>query len=245
MIGSVEPRAMGGKVYVVDDDEKLRDATCLCLSVAGYDATGYSSGRSFLDAIDPHAGGCGVFDVNMPDISGIELQRQLNNMGSNIAVIFVTGYGNVPMAVSAVRAGAIDFIEKPYRPEVLLAAIDRAFAAEPVVHPQPAKEAAEAAISALTVREGQVLKKLAEGLTNREIATVLGLSPRTVEMHRANMMQRLGVFSLPEALRIAYDAGFLLDRRRSAGLPRPGGRRASDRKDGSNSDSDPSQDRSA
>jgi len=230
--GSGGPRAQRGKVYVVDDDDSLRTATCINLAAEGYEAAGFDSGPAFLKTVEPTAGGCLVLDMNMPEMSGLEVQRRLRERDSNIAVVFVTGYGDVPTAVTAVRAGAVDFIEKPYRPEVLLSAIDRALAVEVPTSGKAAAVAAKAAIDALTRREADVLRGLVAGRSNKDMAADLGLSPRTVEMHRANMMERLGVSSLPEALRIAYDAGFARDRRRTSNLPRVGGRRATDGRDG-------------
>ncbi len=217
-------------VYVVDDDDGLREATCFNLKVAGYRVVGFASGEAFLATADLHGGGCLVLDVNMPRMGGMELQQRLNEVGSNIAVVMVTGYGDVPTAVTAVRAGAVDFIEKPYLSEVLFAAIDRALAGERKTVSSPQSEKATAAIVSLTPRERDVLQGLVSGKANKAIASELGLSPRTVEMHRANMMDKLGVRSLSEALRIAYDAGFAQDRRRTTNLPRIGGQRATDRR---------------
>lgn len=229
-VGSAESKADGATVYVVDDDDGLREATCFNLKVAGYSVIGFASAEAFLSSVDLHGGGCVVLDVNMPRMGGLELQQRLKEAGSSIAVVMVTGYGDVPTAVAAVKAGAVDFIEKPYASEVLFAALDRALSSEqPQAAPAQA-EKARAAIAMLTPRERDVLQGLVAGQANKVIAASLGLSPRTVEMHRANMMQRLGVGSLPEALRIAYDAGFAPDRRRNPNEPRPGGQRATDRR---------------
>lgn len=231
MIDSLESRSRSATIYVVDDDDGLREATCYNLCAAGYEAFGFRSGSAFLDMADLHGGGCVVLDINMPDMSGFDVQKRLNELESNISIVMVTGYGDVPMAVQAVRAGAVDFIQKPYRAQVLFDAIDRALG-ERRRAPSPTSadaDKAKLALAALTPRERDVLQGLVAGNVNREIAAKLGLSTRTVEMHRANMMQRLGVSSLSEALRIAYDAGFAQDRRKTANLPRVGGQRSSDR----------------
>lgn len=219
-----------GQIFVVDDDEAVRQATCWALRAAGYDAIAYESGGAFLRSADIQSRGCVVLDLNMPGMSGIEVLQRLRDQASPLAVILLTGYGDVPTAVRAIQAGAVDFLEKPYDPDKLLMAIGRALAV-----PEPAggdtpdvrADAARARIRHLSPRQCQVLQGLVAGLPNKVIAQDLGVSPRTIEMHRADMMDRLGVTNLSEALRLAYDAGLAPDRR-SGNSARAGGRRAGD-----------------
>ena len=219
-----------GQIFVVDDDHAVRQATSWVLRAAGYEAVPYESGDAFLRAADLQAPGCVVLDLNMPGMSGIEVLQRLRERNSPLGVVLLTGYGDVPTAVRAIQAGAIDFLEKPYDPEALLAAIGRALAPSKIGGNESAElraEAARARIRNLTARQCQVLQGLVAGRPNRTIAEDLGVSPRTIEMHRADMMEKLGVSNLPEALRLAYDAGLAVERR-SGRSARPGGRRAGD-----------------
>lgn len=219
-----------GTIFVVDDDQAVRQATCWALRAAGYEAADFESGESFLRDADTSAPGCAVLDLNMPGLSGIEVLDRLRQQNSPLRIIMLTGYGDVPTAVRAIQAGAADFIEKPYDPDALVGAIDRALDA-PVApgrhRADPRADAARARLRQLSPRQRQVLQGLVAGHANKIIAQDLGVSPRTVEMHRADMMNRLGVANLSEALRLAYDAG-LADERRSGPAQRFGGRRASD-----------------
>lgn len=220
-------RAVRSPVYIVDDDDGVRASTAALLLAKGYETHPYASGEELLSLADLHAGGCVILDLNLPGMDGLEVLRRLKHLGSNIAVVMLTGYAAVPQAVEAVKAGAIDFLEKPYDLDVLLAAIHKALAASQA---QPASGAARQRIDALTPRERDVLLALVRGGSNREIAADLDLSPRTVEMHRASMMARLGVNSLSQALKIAYDAGIAADRRARQTQQRPSGRRAQDQR---------------
>jgi two-component system response regulator FixJ len=223
-----------GQIFVVDDDDAVRQATCWALRAAGYEAVAYESGGAFLRATDIQSPGCVVLDLNMPGMSGIEVLQRLRESASPLAVILLTGYGDVPTAVRAIQAGAVDFIEKPYDPDALLAAIARAMSTSGGAvagdTPDVRADAARARIRHLSPRQCQVLQGLVAGLPNKVIAQDLGVSPRTIEMHRADMMDRLGVSNLSEALRLAYDAGLAPDRR-SGNSARPGGRRATDPRD--------------
>lgn len=220
-----------GQIYVVDDDASVRQATCWALQAAGFRATAYESGDDFLRAADIQSKGCVVLDLNMPGLSGIDVLQRLRERASPLGVVLLTGYGDVPTAVRAIRAGAIDFLEKPYDPEALLAAINKAIvpgAAESEDEPEDRRvDAARARIRHLSPRQCQVLQGLVAGMPNKVIAQDLGVSPRTVEMHRADMMDRLGVSNLSEALRLAYDAGLAAERR-APGRMVAGGRRAGD-----------------
>lgn len=220
-----------GPIFVVDDDTAVRQATCWALRAAGYEASDYESGEAFLRQADIGAAGLAVLDLNMPGLSGIDVLHRLRERESPLRIIMLTGYGDVPTAVRAIRAGAADFIEKPYDPDALLAAIDRAFegddAAETAPPADPRADAARERLLQLSPRQRQVLQGLVAGHPNKIIAQDLGVSPRTIEMHRADMMDRLGVGNLSEALRLAYDAG-LADERRASPVARFGGRRATD-----------------
>lgn len=195
--------------YVVDDEEVVRRSLVLLLRSAGFAARAFPSGAAFLRAsAEGLPFGCVLLDLRMPDLDGLSVQRQIVAQGLDLPVIIVTAHGDVPLAVEAMKLGASDFIEKPYDGEALLQAAAHALArgAEARARSQEATEAAER-IATLTARELEVLQGLITGKQNKEIARGLGLSPRTVEIHRANVMEKLGVRSLPEAVRIALSAG--------------------------------------
>ena len=194
-------------VYVVDDDSSVREATRTLLEAAGFEPRVFSSGTEFLDSADLHSGGCALLDIRMPGATGLEVQTELAGRASNLAVIVVTGHGDVATAVQAMKAGATDFLEKPYEPETLLEAVERALALSTEKASGMRSQDAKARIARLTPRECQLLHALMAGGSNKSIARAMNVSPRTIEMHRANMMDRLGARSLSEALRIAYDAG--------------------------------------
>ncbi len=218
---------------MVDDDAAVRQATCWALKAAGYDARDFDSGETFLREADVAAPGCAVLDLNMPGLSGLDVLQRLRERASPLRIIMLTGYGDVPTAVRAIQAGAADFIEKPYDPDALIAAIDRAMEVPTAtvvpmtVASDRRADAARERLRQLSPRQRQVLQGLVAGHPNKIIAQDLGVSPRTIEMHRADMMDRLGVANLSEALRLAYDAG-MADERRAGASSRLGGRRASD-----------------
>jgi len=197
----------GGLVRVVDDDASVRDSSRIYLTAAGYSVETYGSGDELFARGDLQRGGCVLLDVQMPGMGGLEVQKRLKADWPNVAVVIVTGHGDVTTAVAAMKAGAADFLEKPYDGEQLLEAIRGALAKAANGRPALSSQEARARIALLSPRECQVLSSLVAGHSNKIIAYDLGLSPRTVEMHRANMMEKLGVRSLPEALRIAYEAG--------------------------------------
>lgn len=178
------------------------------LKTSGFDVLSYPSGVAFLKAISRDAPGCVLLDVRMPEMDGLEVQQAMTDRGITMPVIVLTGHGDVTIAVRAMKGGAVDFIEKPFEKAVLLEAIATAFAkiAQSNGHELRA-EAAKVLIAKLTGREHDVLKGLVQGMPNKTIAYDLGISPRTVEVHRANLMSKLGVRSLSEALRIGFSAG--------------------------------------
>jgi len=195
-------------VHIVDDEEAIRRSAGFMLKKAGLVVIPWTSGVEFLKNVKSAEAGCILLDVRMPEMDGLEVQRELGERGIAMPIVVMTGHGDVSIAVRAMKAGAVDFIEKPFEKATLLAAIDSAF--ERLADTQGrASRAAEAAvrIAALSAREQDVLKGLAQGLPNKTIAYDLGISPRTVEVHRANLMTKLGVRSLSEALRIAFSAG--------------------------------------
>ncbi|WP_426011331.1 response regulator transcription factor [Caulobacter sp. DWR2-3-1b2] len=195
-------------IHIVDDDEAIRRSAGFMLKTSGYAVTTFASGVAFLSAAKTVEPGCVLLDVRMPDLDGLEVQRQLAERGVSMPIVVLTGHGDVSIAVRAIKAGAVDFIEKPFEKIVLLSAIVAAFERLDDANGRSARATdAAVAIAALTGREQDVLRGLAQGLPNKTIAFDLGISPRTVEVHRANLMTKLQVNSLSEALRIAFAAG--------------------------------------
>lgn len=195
-------------VHLIDDEDAVRRSASFLLKTSGYDVRAYPSGVAFLKEARHPDHGCILLDVRMPEMDGLEVQRELNERGIALPVIVLTGHGDVVTAVTAMKQGAIDFLEKPFDRESLFAALDRGF--ERLARAGDAEvESQEAAVrvAALTGRERDVLRGLVAGNPNKTIAFDLGISPRTVEVHRANLMTKLEVRSLSEALRIAFAAG--------------------------------------
>lgn len=194
-------------VHVIDDDEAVRDSLTLLLRTAGFTVRAYASATTFLQSLPKQDTGCVLTDVRMPEMDGLELQKRLAELGVRLPVIVMTGHGDVPIAVGALKAGATDFLEKPFDDSQLLTAVANALAASQRSHDE---EAAIAGIveklATLTPREREVLEKLVEGLPNKTIAYDLGSSPRTVEVHRARVMEKMGARSLPELVRMTIAA---------------------------------------
>ncbi len=190
-------------VHVIDDDEAMRDSIAFLLETADLTARGYESAVAFLSALPDIAPGCIVTDVRMPEMSGIELVKRLNESGVVHPIIMITGHADVPLAVEAMKAGVADFIEKPFDDEVLLQAIRQAMArgADRQAE-QAAREGVLARIDSLSGRERDVLDGLVAGHGNKVIAFDLGISPRTVEIYRANLMTKMGAASLSELVRM-------------------------------------------
>ena len=200
--------AAGAQVYIVDDDPAVRDSLDVLLAAESYAISSFASAQEFLAAAPALPPGCLITDIRMPGMSGLELQQHLNERALRFPTIVITGHGDVPLAVRAMKAGAVDFIEKPYAVEAILGAIEAALArlAAPGPH-DPAASEASARLALLTPRERQVLDGLLAGLPNKSIAYDLAISPRTVEVHRARLMQKLQARSLSEAIRLALAAG--------------------------------------
>jgi two-component system, LuxR family, response regulator FixJ len=197
------------QVYLVDDDDAIRRSASFMLKTSGYLVETFASGADFLKtarALDP---GCVLLDVRMPDIDGLAVQAEMKAHGIALPVIVMTGHGDVTVAVTAMKAGAVDFLEKPFEKAEMLAALDDGFARiDRCGHRAERTALAVIRLAALTPRERDVLHGLVHGLPNKTIAYNLGISPRTVEIHRAHLMTKLDVRSLSEALRIAFSAGW-------------------------------------
>lgn len=195
-------------IHIVDDEEAIRRSAGFMLKTSGYAVSTYASGDAFLQAAKDAEPGCVLLDVRMPGMDGLEVQKVMAERGIAMPVVVLTGHGDITVAVRAMKGGAVDFIEKPFEKAVLLTAITAAFERLDDVEARAARASdAAVAIAALTSREQDVLKGMAQGLPNKTIAFDLGISPRTVEVHRANLMVKLQVKSLSEALRIAFAAG--------------------------------------
>lgn len=194
-------------VFVVDDDPLVREATKVWVTSAGYHAETFADPLEFLEALPVLAPGCILLDMHMPGADGLAVLRQITPFLASHPVIVITGHGDVATAVQTMKQGAFDFLEKPFRRPELLEALDAAFQTLPTLSDRGSQAPApDELISALSAREFDVLQGLMEGLSNKALADKLGLSPRTVEMHRANMMRRLGVRTLSDALKIGFSA---------------------------------------
>lgn len=198
--------ADGRIVYLVDDDEAIRRSAGFMLKTSGFTVKSFATGLEFLKEREL-APGCVLLDVRMPGMDGLEVQKALRERGDDQPVIVMTGHGDVSVAVKAMKEGAVDFIEKPFEKATLLEAIDDGFARlERSDRGRLRAEEARVRLNSLTPREMDVLHGLVRGHPNKTIAYDLDISPRTVEIHRANLMGKLGVHSLSDALRIAFQA---------------------------------------
>ncbi|SDB10271.1 response regulator transcription factor [Belnapia rosea] len=192
-------------VPVVDDDAAVRDSLGLLLRTAGYETCGFASAEALLAAL-PAEAGCVIADVRMPGgMDGVTLVQTLRRRGITLPVVLVSGHGDIPLAVRAMKAGAVDFIEKPYEDTAILGAVATALAG----HAMPTDAEAVRQVAQLSPREREVLVALVAGQPNKAIAHELGISPRTVEVHRARVMEKLGVRSLSAAVRIGLMAGLV------------------------------------
>lgn len=194
-------------VFVVDDDDAVRSSLRLLLRSVGLSATALPSAQEFLDSYDPQQPGCLVLDVRMPGMSGLELQQQLNLRGAIIPVIFITGHGDVPMAVEAMQHGAFDFLQKPFRDQDLIDRVQRALEKDRVAREQLRRvDVIRKRIESLTARERQVLELVTAGKPNKIMAAELGVSQRTVEIHRARVMEKMEASSLAQLVRMMIDS---------------------------------------
>jgi two-component system, LuxR family, response regulator FixJ len=195
-------------IHIIDDEDSVRRSASFMLKTSGFQVQSWESGVAFLKEVRHLDPGCILLDVRMPEMDGLEVQQELHAKGVTMPVIVLTGHGDVGIAVRAMKGGAVDFLEKPFEKTALLAAIDEAFARIEASADASAKaEEAAVVLAGLSPREREVLDGLAQGLPNKTIAYDLGISARTVEVHRANVMAKLGARSLSDALRIAFAAG--------------------------------------
>jgi len=199
-------------VHVVDDDDAVRESLQLLLEAEGIRVQAHVSADDFLQDFTPAGPGCILCDLRMPGTDGIGLLKVLGARSSRVPVVMMTGFGDVEHAVLAMKAGAFDFIEKPFRRTLLLDVVQRALeAAQATAAETAAQDDARDRVAGLTDREREVLQLLVAGKANKVIAHVLGISPRTVEIHRARVMEKMGVRSLSEVVRLALAAGVLPD----------------------------------
>ncbi|CAN5222502.1 response regulator FixJ [soil metagenome] len=195
-------------VFIVDDDEAIRQSVGFLLRKAGYSVSAFASGDEFLKAVTRDSQGCVLLDVRMPGIDGLEVQARLNALGIVLPVIMLTGHGDVTLAVRAIKAGAIEFLEKPFERTILLAAIEDGLRhAQRSINEKLAREEAIVRLGVLTARERDVLEGMVAGRPNKLIAFNLNIATRTVEVHRANLMEKLHARSLSDVLRVAFAAG--------------------------------------
>ena len=197
-------------VYVVDDDEAVRDSLSVLLETWRYTVATFASARDFLAVAPTLRPGVLVADIRMPEMDGLELQQRLIDHSLRYPLIVITGHGDVPLAVRAMKAGAVDFIEKPFAPEVMLDSVGTAFdrlTRRETAAEDPAAATAAARVAELSPREREVLQGLLSGLPNKSIAADLGISPRTVEIHRARVMDKMGARSLSGLIRMSLAAG--------------------------------------
>ncbi|WP_010189023.1 response regulator transcription factor [Sphingomonas sp. PAMC 26605] len=194
-------------VHLVDDDDAIRRSAGFLLRSAGFDVVSYGSGTEFLGGVGQASPGCILLDIRMPGIDGLEVQRTLGERGIGFPVIVLTGHGDITLSVRAIKAGAVDFLEKPFEKATLLLAIEEAFGRLFETQTQQL-DASDATIrlAALTPRERDVLEGLVAGQPNKITAYKLGISTRTVEAHRANLTNKLGVRSISDVLRLAFAA---------------------------------------
>lgn len=207
------------QIIIVDDDPDVRATLSLLLRAASYPVCCFASGREFLAA--SHAGaGCLVADIRMPDMDGLQLQAQIARAGLVLPVIFITGHGDVALAVRAMKAGAVDFLEKPFDGETLIASVEKALKMGQAWRDRDAEtRAARSLMAALTARERDVLEHLVKGRPNKIVAFELGISPRTVEIHRARIMTKMKARSLSDLVRAVLAAGEPATDRAAAAAP--------------------------
>ena len=193
-------------VFVVDDDSGVRSSIRILLKSVGINTVAFPSAREFLAAYDQGQPGCLVLDIRMPGMSGMELQLELNRLGAVIPVVFITGHGDVPMAVEAMQQGAFDFLQKPFRDQDLIHRVQKALEHD-ATHRAALRQtdAIKTRLASLTPREREVLDLLADGKQNKVMAAELGLSQRTVEIHRANVMDKMQARSVAQLVRMLLD----------------------------------------
>lgn len=201
-------KSLPPQVFVVDDDEAVRSSLRMLIRSVGMQAQAFATAQEFLRLYDLRQPGCLLLDVRMPGMSGLELQQELNRRGATIPVIFITGHGDVPMAVEAMQHGAFDFLQKPFRDQDLLDRVQRAMVQDGESRAGLAMRAEiKARMASLTPRESEVLRLVTSGKANKVVGAELGVSQRTVEIHRAHVMEKMQARSLAELVRMVLDAG--------------------------------------
>lgn len=197
-------------IYVIDDDEAVRQSLEFLLNTAGIKVRSFESGKAFLDVLAQIDSGCVITDVRMPEITGIDLLKKVKEIKPDLPVIVITGHGDIALAVEAMKIGAVDFLEKPFDDDHLLAAVKSALDREADLAQRNAEvNGIHDKLAALSNRERQVLEGLVAGNANKNIAFDLGISPRTVEIYRANLMTKMAANSLSDLVRMAMMAGIL------------------------------------
>ena len=203
-----DPPRLARLVYVVDDDEAVLDSLRWLLEANRYQVSTFARAEDFLAVYEPHRTACLILDVRMPGMSGLELQEQLVARGANLPILFITGHGDVPMAVATMKKGAVDFIEKPFNEADLRASVERMLAsAESEAETRRRDNERAVLLARLTAREQQVLECIVAGRLNKQIADDLGISIKTVEAHRANIMDKLNANTVADLLRLALTRG--------------------------------------
>jgi len=207
-------------LFIVDDDPEVCRALGRLLRTAGYDTRAYGSARQFLIEHEPERAGCLILDLAMPGLSGLELQEYLSASGCRRPIIFLTGNGDIPHTVRAMKAGAVNFLTKPVDNRELFAAVEEALAIDAAARAEEsARNSVEERVARLTFRERQVLQRVVCGLLNKQIAAEFGVREKTIKVHRARMMQKMRAGSLPELVQLAQLAGINV---KPALLPTPG-----------------------
>jgi len=205
---ALDKAALPTVVHVIDDDEALRESLTFLLRSAGLNVQNYSSARAFIDVLPGLTLSCVISDLRMPDMSGIELIQHLKNLKIEAPVIVITGHGDIALAVEAMKIGAVDFFEKPFDDELLLASVRSALRKREDMTKRYAERAdIERRLAALSPREHDVLRGLVKGRLNKQIAFDLGISPRTVEIYRANLMNKMQANSISDLVRMALIVG--------------------------------------
>jgi two-component system, LuxR family, response regulator FixJ len=200
---------MSAELWIVDDDPAITSSLSALLTAEGYQTRAFNSPKAFLDFIHPEARGCLISDIRMPEMSGLDLQLRLLEMGMSFPVIFITAHGDLAMAIRALRAGAVDFIEKPFPNALLLDSLKRALGPVTILADRTRIAGIEARYRLLTERERQVMALVVQGLSSKEVAQRLAVSPRTIDIHRNHMMAKMKAGSLAELVRqsILLDSG--------------------------------------
>jgi FixJ family two-component response regulator len=197
------PKSTAPTIYIVDDDDSMRRAITLLLRTVGYNPIAFTRPGEFLGKFDPNVHGCLVLDIRMPEMSGLEVQQQLNRTGAILPVIFITGHGDIPMAVQAMKDGAFDFLTKPFRDQELLDRINTALKQDAENRAELEKHAdLRRRSESLTPREKEVFVLIVDGKANKVVAIDLGLSERTVEIHRGNVMEKMGARSVAHLVKM-------------------------------------------